>query len=210
MTAAVFPWVGEPLPPQLLTGPRPVRKQLPKQSDGKAGVEVLVAGKKYDNFKMPRRRNPPREHRLPSCRRVDVGPFLLPSLWNSGHVLHHLSLAENVLNTGATGRSSTDSHRFWWRAPPFFFVLNVLSSLPQFWGRQGGSYGSLRSRKRRSASRYLSLRCGGSSHLCRCLLWGPLSSRVKLLALQKKKYSTAKMAAEPRGVWPDCNICSAS
>lgn len=28
---------------------------------------------------------------------------------------------------------------------------------------------------------------GGSSHLCRCLLWGPLSSRLKLLTLQKKK-----------------------
>lgn len=66
MTAEVFTSVGEPLPPQLLTRPLPVRKQIPKQSEGKAGVEVLVGGQKYDNLKMPRRRNPPRERRLPS------------------------------------------------------------------------------------------------------------------------------------------------
>lgn len=88
---------------------------------------------------------------------------------------------------------------------PFFFYYYLLSSLPQFWGRLGLFFWV-------SVLKYLLLdlfppapylRSGGSSHLCRCLLWGPLSSRLKLLTLQKKKKSKAllKLPQTPGGPW---------
>lgn len=94
----------------------------------------------------------------------------------------------------------------------FFFIIIYYLHYLSSGGVRDGSYGSPCSNIC-CLTFFPRLGSRGSSHLCRCLLWGPLSWVADWRCWRwkkKKKKVKAKVAAVLGGLWLDCNICSAS